>query len=260
MFHLNTDIIIKEAETLDFNHQKTISIDERRAKSTAWALTFADVVTLLLTFFVLLLVMLSDAEKRLSTLVENLLDETYEKMTSGLVYDNISVERETKGIKITITGNLFKSTSAEIDTSYYSVLHQIGQLIAESDLMNIHSEVKHRDLLKIIDQHGVELNMEIRCEGHTDDAKLPSSAKYPSNWELSAARSLNIVRLMNKHVGMPEKYFSALGYGEHRPVIDVSKISNFTEKQRARAMNRRVEIYLDAFLNEKTDLEVQYNI
>ena len=78
MFHLNTDIIIKEAETLDFNHQKTITIDERRAKSTAWALTFADVVTLLLTFFVLLLVMLSDAEKRLSTLVENLLEHLEE--------------------------------------------------------------------------------------------------------------------------------------------------------------------------------------
>ena len=44
-----------------------MSLDERRAKATAWALTFADVVTLLLTFFVLLLVMLSDAEYRLST-------------------------------------------------------------------------------------------------------------------------------------------------------------------------------------------------
>ena len=66
------------------NTQKAITIDERRAKSTAWALTFADVVTLLLTFFVLLLVMLSDAERRLSTLVENLLDETYQKMTSVL--------------------------------------------------------------------------------------------------------------------------------------------------------------------------------
>ena len=51
-----------------------MSLDERRAKSTAWALTFADVVTLLLTFFVLLLVMLSDAEKRISTLIEKLLD------------------------------------------------------------------------------------------------------------------------------------------------------------------------------------------
>ena len=237
-----------------------MSLDERRAKSTAWALTFADVVTLLLTFFVLLLVMLSDAEKRLSTLIENLLDETYEKMTSGLAYDNIAVERETKGIKITITGNLFKSTSAEIDPTYYTVIHQIGQLIADSDLMNINKKEKHKTLLNIIDQHGATLNIEIRCEGHTDDAKLPPSAEYPSNWELSAARSLNIVRLMNKHAGMPEKYFSALGYGEFRPVVNVGSIEDFDKKQKARAMNRRVEIYLDAFLKDKSENQTEINI
>jgi len=234
-----------------------MSLDERRAKSTAWALTFADVVTLLLTFFVLLLVMLSDAEKRLSTLIEQLLDETYEEMTTGLAYDNISVDRETKGIKITITGNLFKSTSAEIDSSYYSVIHQIGQLIADSDLMNVYTREEHKVLLKIIDQHNANLNVEVRCEGHTDDAKLPLDAEYPSNWELSAARSLNLVRLMNKHAGMPEKYFSALGYGEFRPVVDVAAITDFKEKQKARAKNRRVEIYLDAFLKNKTYLETK---
>ncbi len=234
-----------------------MTIDERRAKSTAWALTFADVLTLLLTFFVLLLVMLSDAEKRLSTLIEQLLDETYEEMTMGLSYDNISVDRETKGIKITITGNLFKSTSAEIDPSYYSVIHQIGQLIADSDLMNVYNREEHKTLLTIIDQHNANLNVEIRCEGHTDDEKLPLDAEYPSNWELSAARSLNLVRLMNKHAGMPEKYFSALGYGEFRPVVDVATITDFKEKQNARAKNRRVEIYLDAFLKNKTYLETK---
>ena len=237
-----------------------MSLDERRAKSTAWALTFADVVTLLLTFFVLLLVMLSDAEKRLSTVIEKLLDETYEEMTVGLSYDNIAVERETKGIKITITGNLFKSTSAEIDPKYYDVVHQIGQLIADSDLMNINSREEHKSLLKIIDQNNATLNVEVRCEGHTDDAKLPPNSEYPSNWELSAARSLNLVRLMNKHAGMPEKYFSALGYGEFRPVIDVSKISDFEERQKGRAKNRRVEIYLDAFLKNKSYTEKEINI
>ena len=245
---------------MDNLYRQSLSLDERRAKSTAWALTFADVVTLLLTFFVLLLVMLSDAEKRLSTLIENLLDETYEEMTMGLSYDNIAVDRETKGIKITITGNLFKSASAEIDPKYYDVVHQIGQLIAESDLMNINSREEHKSLLKIIDQNNATLNVEVRCEGHTDDAKLPPNSEYPSNWELSAARSLNLVRLMNKHAGMPEKYFSALGYGEFRPVIDVSNISDFKEKQKGRAKNRRVEIYLDAFLKNKPYTEKQINI
>lgn len=240
---------------MDSSVRQSMSLDERRAKSTAWALTFADVVTLLLTFFVLLLVMLSDAEQRLSTLIEKLLDETYEEMTTGLSYDNIAVDRETKGIKITITGNLFKSTSAEIDPNYFDVVHQIGQLIADSDLMNINNREEHKSLLKIIDQNNAILNVEIRCEGHTDDQKLPPNSEYPSNWELSAARSLNLVRLMNKHAGMPEKYFSALGYGEFRPVSDVSRIADAQERQKARAKNRRVEIYLDAFLKNKSYTE-----
>ena len=240
--------------------RKELSLDERKAKATAWALTFADVVTLLLTFFVLLLVMLNDAEKRLSILIDKLLDETYEEMTQGLSYENIEVERETKGIKITITGNLFKSTSSEIEPVYYSVVHEIGQIISESALMNLKDRKEHQQLLKIVDQQNAILNVEIRCEGHTDDAKLPPNADYPSNWELSSARSLNLVRLMNKHAGMSEKYFSALGYGEFRPVVDVSDIENFKEKQKARAKNRRVEIYLDAFIKQKVEIEKKVNI
>ena len=145
---------------------------------------------------------------------------------------------------------MFKSTSAEIDPKYYDVVHQIGQLIADSDLMNINSREEHKSLLKIIDQNNATLNVEVRCEGHTDDAKLPPNAEYPSNWELSAARSLNLVRLMNKHAGMPEKYFSALGYGEFRLLL-MLVIFLILKKTKGRAKNRRVEIYLDAFLKNK---------
>jgi len=61
---------------------------------------------------------------------------------------------------------------------------------------------------------------------------------------------------------MPEKYFSALGYGEFRPIIDVSNIDDFQEKQEARAKNRRVEIYLDAFFVEEkvSNLDIEINI
>ena len=237
-----------------------MSLDERRAKSTAWALTFADVVTLLLTFFVLLLVMLSDAEKRLSTLIEKLLDETYEEMTLGLSYDNIAVERETKGIKITITGNLFKSTSAEIDPKYYDVVHQIGQLIAESDLMNINSREEHKSLLKIIDQNNATLNVEVRCEGHTDDVPIPEDKKikYKDNWELSSDRSLNVVKQMNRYASIDYEYFSALGYGPYRPIVSVETIKSKKtrrEKDRLREYNRRVEIYLDAFSRDKIQMD-----
>ncbi len=240
--------------------RRPVTMDERKAKATAWALTFADMVTLLLTFFVLLLVILNDAEKHVDAVINKLLDKTYAKMNQNLSSENISVDRVTKGIKITIRGNLFKSTSADVEPEYYPVIHQIGRIIRESEVINIFDDESYTNLLDMIHKQGSQLNVEVRCEGHTDDEKLPPNADYPSNWELSAARSLNLVRLMNKYAAMPEKYFSAMGYGEFRPIIDVKSISNIAEKEKARAVNRRVEIYLDAFLKKKMISEIEINV
>ena len=92
--------------------RKSISQEEARAKTTAWALTFADLTTLLLTFFVLLLVILNDAEAHVDRLVNIILDET-EKELKPLQQNNlVEIERVTKGIKITLTGSkLFKSSA-----------------------------------------------------------------------------------------------------------------------------------------------------
>jgi len=228
--------------------KKKITIDERQAKATAWALTFADVVTLLLTFFVLLLVMLNDAEKSINVIIDKLLDQTYQEMIKDLKSEEIIVERETKGIKITLKGNLFKSASSEIDKKYYPVIDKMGKILNKSDLINIQNKQEYRSLLETIDKRGLNLNVEVRCEGHTDDAKLPKRSIYPSNWELSSARSLNLVKIMNKNALMPEKYFSAMGYGEFRPIVDIEPTLSYEEKVEARAENRRVEIYLDAFI------------
>ena len=240
--------------------RRPVTMDERKAKATAWALTFADMVTLLLTFFVLLLVILNDAEKHVDAVINKLLDKTYAKMNQNLSSENISVDRVTKGIKITIRGNLFKSTSADVEPEYYPVIHQIGRIIRESEVINIFDDESYTNLLDMIHKRGSQLNVEVRCEGHTDDEKLPPNADYPSNWELSAARSLNLVRFICKYAAMPEKYFSAMGYGEFRPIIDVKSISNIAEKEKARAVNRRVEIYLDAFLKKKMISEIEINV
>ena len=61
-----------------------------------------------------------------------------------------------------------------------------------------------------------------------------------------------INKTLDKSISIPEKYFSYNGYGEYRPLIDVSTIDNFQKKKQARSYNRRVEIYLDAFARPKT--------
>jgi len=75
----------------------------------------------------------------------------------------------------------------------------------------------------------------IQVEGHSDDAPI-STSQFPSNWELSAARASSVVRLFAAS-GVAEARLSVVGYGPNRPVT-----SNDTPEGRAR--NRRVTVLI----------------
>ncbi len=81
--------------------------------------------------------------------------------------------------------------------------------------------------------------------GHTDNVPI-SSARYRSNWELSTARALTVVRFL-QDVGVDATRLAAVGYGEHQPIAD-----NATED--GRANNRRIEVILMPNLDELPDL------
>ena len=75
----------------------------------------------------------------------------------------------------------------------------------------------------------------IRVEGHTDNVPI-STERFPSNWELSAARAASVVRLFEQQ-GVEPSRMAALGLGEHAPVAD-----NSTPAGRNR--NRRVLVVI----------------
>jgi len=234
--------------------RKAVSQEEARAKTTAWALTFADLTTLLLTFFVLLLVILNDAESHVDRLVNIILNETAKELEPLQQNNLVEIERVTKGIKVTLTGSrLFKSLSADLNQDADPILLQIGGLIRTSTLMNIYKQDRWKPLLEMIERGQDTLNIEIRCEGHTDDKPIPMNSKFKSNWELSSARSLNLVQRLSELAEMDEHYFSALGYGEFRPKVNIENIKDRVELEEARAENRRVEIYFDAFIKSKKE-------
>jgi chemotaxis protein MotB len=84
-------------------------------------------------------------------------------------------------------------------------------------------------------------NRAFQVAGHTDNIPIKSK-KFKSNWELSTARALNVVRFMTEN-GMKPERISAAGYGEFDPVGD-----NTTEE--GRQQNRRIEITLMPSLEE----------
>ena len=231
-----------------------MSAEEAKAKSTAWAVTYADLVTLLLTFFILLLVILNDAEKHIDRVINMLLDETYQELKENIESSYVSVDRVTKGVKITMaSGRLFKSMDDGVQTLVYPLLRQIGGIVRVSKLLNVDEDNRFNKLLEAIEKRDGYLNVEIRCEGHTDDLPLPKQTQFASNWDLSTARALNIVKLLSEFSKIPESKFSAMGYGEHRPVVPITSVGkNAMDIEKARAKNRRVEIYMDAFIKKNT--------
>ncbi|HBG05195.1 MAG: chemotaxis protein MotB [Geobacteraceae bacterium GWC2_58_44] len=103
------------------------------------------------------------------------------------------------------------------------------------------AEVKPEGLIvlqKVIDILKHIKDKAIRIEGHTDNVQISGALarRYPTNWELSSARAINVARYLQQQ-GLDPALLAAVAYGEYKPVA-----SNDTEE--GRAENRRIEIVL----------------
>jgi len=76
----------------------------------------------------------------------------------------------------------------------------------------------------------------IRVEGHTDSFPIHSAA-YPTNWELSAIRAVNIARFLIEDNGIEPERFTVVGHSSYKPAVPNDTIED-------KAKNRRVEIYI----------------
>ncbi len=209
----------------------------------SWLITYGDMVTLLLTFFILMIVMLNEAENNIYRMLNLLLSETEQALTTYVqqtqLGKNITVYRTTKGVQLTVSGEyFFDINSADISPELRPLLDHIGNTLRHSRLIGAMDDPQLHDFAEALARAKQALNVEIRVEGHTDNWPI-RGGKYASNWELSSARALEVVRYLSNISGIHEGKFSALGYGEFRPLTT-------NETPAGRSKNRRVEIFIDA--------------
>jgi len=211
-----------------------------------WLLTYADLITLLLAFFIVMYSMSQLDAKRFGKVTEAL---------QGALRGGDSVMRSkdsdnTKtGHGLLNIGNLrmiqkyveekFKTLGKRdvIETELTErglVVHIMDQALFNEGSANLQS--KARTILDLISETITLLPNHIRVEGHTDDKPI-NTPVYPSNWELSSARATEVVRYFTNNHAIPPHKISALGYGEYRPVMPNNSIEN-------RARNRRVDIVI----------------
>jgi len=128
----------------------------------------------------------------------------------------ISVTVDERGVIISLSADAyFRPATAELDIeASRKVLEKLSMLFTTTDFAN----------------------RNVRIEGHTDNMPTDPDGPWPTNWQLSTARALNVLGYIIDYGANPEK-FSVVGYGEYQPILP-----NDTEEHRSK--NRRVDIVI----------------
>jgi len=223
---------------------------KEKSGSPAWMTTFSDLMSLLLTFFILLYsfstldaIKFRNVASALQTVllgqtdptifeeempedspistpipdqVETDIQEVYEQVRSYIEEQGldaqVSVTKEKRGVLIDIKEKvLFDLGKAEIKPESKVILDKLGDLVNEVD-------------------------KDIVIEGHTDNLPI-NTYQFPTNWELSTGRAVNVLRYFVEVNNADPRRISATGYGEYRPIAP-------NDNSEGRAINRRVNILL----------------
>lgn len=218
----------------------------------AWLDTYADTITLLLTFFILLYSMSSVDSKKLKELsyalqkslkgnvkVEEIvdIDQIDQVNTEELDTDEIEEQMQDdliEKLNQTIEKNSFTET-VKIREEENGVVLQLDETIlfdsGKADLKENSQNVLNM-VTKIIE----DLPNDVLIEGNTDDVPM-NNENFRSNWELSTARAVNVVKYFVSEKNLNPTRFAVKGYGEYNPLVE-------NNSQENRAINRRVDILI----------------
>jgi chemotaxis protein MotB len=189
---------------------------------------------------------IADLRQRLSALESDNARLTQELADSQKALADAQKAREEKVREVSSTyEQLVAKMKGEIDKGQVTISELKGKLtvnMVEAILFDSgKAEVKSEGLVvlgKVIEILKTVNDKSIRIEGHTDNKPIvgPLTQRYPSNWELSAGRAINVARYLEKQ-GIEAANLSAAAFGEFKPVAE-----NVTPEGRAK--NRRIEIVL----------------
>lgn len=230
---------------------------EPEKPSTAWQGTYGDMITLMLCFFVMLYNPSEVDVTQLATITQSLQMNETESVNGGMslstgklsdlgntINSLPAIEKgRSLGLAKKKAVSLFapdiKSNKITITSDERGLVISLAadNFFAEGSA-DLNIEETRDSLLRLSDFFkDPELkNRKFRIEGHTDNTPVQENSKFLSNWELSAARSMNVLHYLADY-GVDENRFSVAGYADTQP-----KFSNDTPE--GRAYNRRVDIII----------------
>jgi chemotaxis protein MotB len=203
----------------------------RDEDDTSWLLPYVDVISLLLAFLILALAMSKVNLRRFEILSAALshekpppsLDALKEKIDQAIAAKGLSAQVKTvvddEGLRMELKNALlFDSGQADIRPDGRTAIDKVVNLLPT-----------------------IDPGYQIAIEGHTDDVPI-HTARFDSNWDLSSARAINVLKLFTA-AGIDAARLSAQGYADTRPAAALAGVQGDAAAQaRARSENRRVVI------------------
>lgn len=193
--------------------------------------TYSDMVTLLLVIFVLMYTVSKLDEERFA---EALASFQEKKMRIESVNVRLSMEemKMLDRVRELVKDNVDPESLVRGDTRTIIKHLPTADLFAPGEAILI--EGAEKLIIETIQEDMQEGVKQVLVDGHTDDVPI-KSLKFPSNWELSAARASRVARFLIENMRFPANQIVVAGYGEFRPLKANTNDDN-------RALNRRVEI------------------
>ncbi len=204
-----------------------------------WLVTYADAVTLILCFFIILFSVSEPKESAYKRIAESfaaagfieiiednpfeiILEELDIMIEENQLQKDMSVEETEKGLVLELSSSSFyHSGSARFRREAIPVLEQVGDILRDFEY----------------DAYVIEV------EGHTDDVPIKNSPIFPSNWELSGARAANVVRFFIAD-GLDRELMKSTGFADVKPKVpNLDKEGNPIPANRN--LNRRVLVKVE---------------
>ncbi len=212
-----------------------------------WLLTYADMITLLLALFIILFAISNISSVKFQRLVRavsggfNSTDPVNAPPNGGTTgaQHGRAGEANMGSVKTQLDQyiaqqNLRSKVQTRIDKQGLVITLLGDKAYYDSGSAELRPETKR--LLDVVAGHLRHVRNEVRVEGSTDNVPI-ATASYPTNWELSAARSTGVTRYFVEHTKIAPTRISFAGYGEFRP-----KFPNDTDAHRQQ--NRRVDVVI----------------
>ncbi|MGD6849834.1 flagellar motor protein MotS [Rossellomorea aquimaris] len=221
-----------------------------------WMVTFSDLITLILVFFILLFSMSQIDIVKFRTIADSFQQrQILEFYPSVIPFENPSAEPEMEKEKTQ------PQSSEETDKELNQLLAHIQSYLNENKLSDVVVATRtERGVVLVLQEQALFASGEatvledaypflnkvgdllsripnfVKVEGHTDNRPI-GTYRFPSNWELSSARASSVIRYLVQTENLDPKRFIAVGYGDTRPIAPNDTSENLQK-------NRRVEVII----------------